>query len=154
MTQLVNQNPFEVPPSLIREQERHMLIEAGLMRPEDTLSLQQTSLPEKLKEELSSRARRQVQSFLLLDALAKKLNIFVSEEEIQKRIEEIIAANGVERRQQIEALYQHQENRVNLARRLEQEKTLRFIVEKAAVTVVEKSVDGGEVGVAGAGEKD
>ena len=43
VTQLVNQNPFEVPPSLIREQERHMLIEAGLMRPEDALSLQQTS---------------------------------------------------------------------------------------------------------------
>lgn len=154
LAQLVDQNPFEVPPSLIREQERHMLIEAGLLRPEDSIALQQMTLPEKAKEEISSRARRQVQSFLILDALAKQLNILVSAEEIQKRIEEIVNANGVESRQQIEALYQHEENRSNLARRLEQEKTLRSIIEKADVIVVEKSLEGNEADVAGAEEKD
>ena len=154
LAQLLTQNPFEVPPSLVREQERHMLVEAGLMRPEDSLSLQEIALPEKLKEDLSSRARRQVQSFLLLDTIAKKLKILVSEEEIQKRIEDIVAASGVERRQQIEALYSHQENRANLARRLEQERTLRLVVEKANVTVVEKSAEEGDADVAGAEEKD
>lgn len=154
LTQLVDRNPFEVPPSLVREQERRMLIEAGILRPEEDLSARQAALPEQLREEFAARARRQVQTFLLLDALAKQLNVVVSAEETQKRIEDIIAANGIERREQIEALYKQPENRASLERRLQQEKTLRLITEKARVKVVEKSVSEKEVGVAGAEEKD
>jgi trigger factor len=154
LTQLVDRNPFEVPPSLVREQERRMLIEAGILRPEEDLSAGQAALPEQLREEFSARARRQVQTFLLLDALAKQLNVVVSEEETQKRIEDIIAANGIERREQIEALYERPENRSSLERRLQQEKTLRLVTDKAQVKVVEKSVPKEEAGVAGAEEKD
>jgi FKBP-type peptidyl-prolyl cis-trans isomerase (trigger factor) len=131
-----------------------MLVEAGVLRPEEDFPSRQTSLPEQLQEEISTRARRQVQSFLLLDALAKQLGVLVAEEEIQKRIEDIVAASGIERRQQIEALYERQENRSNLDQRLQQEKTLRLVVDKAQVKVVEKDIGEGEAGVAGAEEKD
>lgn len=154
LMQLVDRNPFEIPPSLVREQERRMLIEAGVIRPEEELSAGQAALPEQLRGEFFTRAQRQVRIFLLLDTLAQQLEVSVSEEEIQKRIEEIIAANGVERRQQIEALYERQENRSNLERRLLQEKTVRFVVEKARVKIVEKSDSEGEAGVAGTEEKD
>ena len=154
LMQLVERNSFEVPPSLVREQERRMLTEAGVLRPEEDLSIGQTALPEQLKEEISARARRQVQSALLLDALAKQQGVLVAEEEIQKRIADIIAANGIERRQQIEALYERQENRSSLERRLQQEKTLRFVIDKAQVKVVEKDLGEGEAGVAGVEEKD
>jgi len=154
LKQFVDRNSLTVPPSLVREQEHRILVEAGILRPEDDLSISQTTLPEQLKEEISTRAQRQVQSFLLLDALAKQLGIFISEEEVQKRIEEIIAANGIERRQQIEALYERQENRSSLEKRLQQEKTLHLIVDKAQVKIIEKDNWEGEAGVAGAEEKD
>lgn len=154
LTQLVDRNPFEIPPSLVREQERRMLIEAGVIRPEEDLSAGHAALPEQLREEFSMRAQRQVRTFLLLDALARQLSVSVSEEEIQKRIEEIIAANAIERRQQIEGWYERQENRSTLERRLLQEKTVRLVIDKARVRVVEKTIPEGEVGVAGIEEKD
>src|SRR5581483_12160354 len=103
-----------------REQERRILIEAGLLRPEEDLEAGKAALPEQLRSDVSARALKQVQSFLLLDALAKQIGIIVQEEEVQKRIEEIVAATGVERRQQVQAFYERQENRVALERRLQQ----------------------------------
>ncbi len=154
LSQLITRNPFEVPPSLVREQERRMLVDAGLLRPDEELSTSRLALPEQFREEFSARARRQVQSFLLLEALGKQQNIQVAEEEIQQRIADIVAANGVERRQQIEALYERPENRQSLEHRLQQEKTLRLVVEKAQIQTVEKRDAVAEAGVAGVEEKD
>lgn len=153
LSQLITRNLFEVPPSLVREQERHMLIEAGILRPDEDLSSSRLALPEQFREEFSARARRQVQSFLVLDALAKQEGLSVSDEEIRQRIADIVAANGIERRQQIEALYERSENRLNLERRIQQEKTLRFVIDKAKVKIVENQKNEGETGVAGTEEK-
>jgi trigger factor len=154
LSQLVTRNPFEVPPSLVREQERRMLIEAGILRPDEDLSSSRLALPEQFREEFSARARRQVQSFLVLDALAKQQDITASDEELQQRITDIVAANGVERRQQIEVFYERPENRLSLERRLQQEKALRFVIDKSKVKIVENRESEGEPGVAGAEEKD
>lgn len=155
LSQLVLKNPVEVPPSLTREQERRMLVEAGVLRPDDDLASGYAALPEQFREEFSARARRQVRTFLLLDALAKQIDINITQEEIQKRIDDIIAVNSIERHQQIAAFYEREENRTALERRLQQEKTLRFLIDKAQVTVVEKSsVEEEGIGVAGTEEKD
>ncbi len=154
LAQLVERNPFAAPPSLVREQERRILIEAGLLRPEEDLEAGKAALPEQLRSDVSARALKQVQSFLLLDALAKQIGIIVQEEEVQKRIEEIVAATGVERRQQVQAFYERQENRVALERRLQQEKTLRFVIDKAQIKTVQQNSPEATAGVAGAGEKD
>ncbi len=154
LAQLVTRNPFEVPPSLVREQERRMLLEAGVMKPGEDLAAGQMALPEQLRAEFSNRARQQVQSVLLLDALAKHVGTMVAEEEVQKHIDEIVAANGVERRQQIEAFYSQPENRESLERRLQQEKTLQLVIAKANVTVVEQGSAQEEAGVAAVAEKD
>src|SRR5262249_50278739 len=138
----------------VREQERRMLVEAGIIRPNEDFSASRTTLPEQFREEFSARARRQVHSFLLLDALAKQQGITASDEEVQQRISDIVAAAGVDRRQQIEALYERPENRLNLEHRLQQEKTLRFVVDKARVRIVESSGVEEASGVAGAEEKD
>jgi trigger factor len=154
VAQLVTKNPIAVPPSLLREQERRMLVEAGILRPEDDFAAGQSALPEQFRNEFSARARQQVQAFLLLDRLANQMEFTISAEEIQKRIDDVVAANGIERRQQIEAFYERQENRTALERRLQQEKTLRFVVDKAQVKLVEKSVTEEGADVAGAEEKD
>jgi trigger factor len=155
LTQLLTRNPFEVPPSLVREQEYRMLLEAGMLRPGDDPAASKATLPEGLREEVAARARRQVQTVLVLDALAKQLELSVSEEDVRQRIEEFTAANGVERQQQIEAFYAKEENRHALERRLLHEKALRLVVDKAAIKVVEESESEESAGgVAGGEEKD
>jgi trigger factor len=155
ITRLLGRNPFEVPPSLVREQERRMLLEAGVLRPGDDLAARKTTLPEGLREEFAARAQRQVQAVLLLDALAKQLELSVSEEDLRQYIEEFTAASGVERQQQIEAFYAKEENRRALEGRLLHEKALRLVVDKTAIKVVEESEGGEDAGgVAGEEEKD
>jgi len=155
ITQLLIRNPFEVPPSLAREQEHRILLEAGVLRAGDDPAAKKATLPEGLREEFTTRARRQVQTVLLLDALAKQLELAVSEEDLRQYIEEVIAANGAERQQQIEAFYAKEENRHALERRLLHEKALRSVVDKAAIKIVEESEGGEDAGgVAGGAEKD
>lgn len=144
ITQLLIRNPFEVPPSLVREQEQRMLIEAGVLRPGGDPEASAAMVPAPLREEFRARAQRQVQTVLLLDTLAKQLNLSVSEEELRQRVEEIVSAAGVERRQQIEAFYAKPENQHALQNRLLHEKALRFVVDKAKVKTVERGVAGEE----------
>jgi len=156
ISQLLNRNPFEVPPSLVREQELRILMDAGLLRPGGDFLAAEAALPETWREQFVSQAQRQVQAVLLLDALVTQLGLVVTEEEVNQRIEEFIAANSAERRQQIEALYGRHENRHSLEKRLLHEKALHFVIARAKVKVVEKGgADEEEMrGVAGEEEKD
>jgi len=155
ITQLSNRNPFEIPPSLAREQEYRLLLEAGVLRPGEDPTAGQAALPDHLRGEVQARARRQIQAVLLLDALVKQLNLSVTAEEVQRHIEEVVATSGVERQQQVEAFYAKEENRQALERRLVHEKALRMLAEKASIKVVEQSGEEDEPrGVAGETEKD
>jgi len=80
----------------------------------------------------------------LLDALAQQLGCAVSDEDVRQRIAEVVAAAGVERRQQIEAFYAKSENWRALQNRLLHEKALQLVVDKAKITTVERGVAGEE----------
>lgn len=147
LTQLLIRNPFEVPPSLVREQVQRLLVEAGVRRPGEDREINVDALPEALREEVAARARRQIQTTFLLDALAQHLELSVPEEELQQRIDELTTSVGVERQPQIEAFYASAENRRALQNRLLHEKAFRVIVDAAKITTVER-------GVAGAGENE
>ena len=132
-----------------------MLLDTGILRPGDDPAARKATLSDQLREEFETRARRQIQAVLLLDALVQQLGLSVSEEELRQRIEEFAAAGGVERQQQVEAFYAKEENRHTLERRLLHEKALHFVADKAAIRVVETNEteeSGG--GVAGEMEKD
>jgi trigger factor len=155
ITHLLSRNPFEVPPSLVREQTHRLLREAGILRPGDDPAAREAALAESLREEFTARAQRQIRTALVLDALAKQLALAVSEEDVRQRIAELAVASGVERQQQIEAFYARPENRQPLEQRLLHEKALRFVVDKARIKTVERDGAGEEArGVAGEEEKD
>jgi len=143
LTQLLNANPFEVPPSLVREQVQRMLIDAGVVRPGADRPPDEAALPEALRDEFTARARKQVQAVFLLDALARQLELSVSDEELQQQIAEVAASAGVERQPQVDAFYAKDENRRTLRNRLLHDKALRFVVEKAQVKIVETDIAGG-----------
>jgi FKBP-type peptidyl-prolyl cis-trans isomerase (trigger factor) len=123
-----------------------LLIEAGIQQPDEDLAVGEAKLSESLRMEFAARARQQIQTVLLLDAVADQLALSVSEEELQQRIAEL-AAGGVDRQSQLEAFYARPENRRALQQRMLREKALRAVVDKAKIKTVER-------GVAGEKEKD
>lgn len=139
-------NPFEVPPSLVREQLRQLFVEAGIQRPEEDVSVGEGRLTDELREQFTTRARQSVQSVFIVDALIEQLSLSVSEEAMHQKIEELSSANP-EQKQQLENFYAKAENRQALERQLLREKAIQAIVDKAEIKAVDRDV-------AGTGEKD
>ena len=139
-------NPFEVPPSLVREQLRQLFVEAGIQRPEEDVSVGEGRLTDELREQFTARARQSVQSVFVVDALIEQLSLSVSGEEVAQKIEELSSANP-EQKQQLENFYARAENRQALERQLLREKAVQAVVDKAEIKAVDRDV-------AGTGEKD
>jgi trigger factor len=144
VTRLLEVNPFEVPPTLVREQLRRMLVDARIASPDMDAATLEARLPEGLRESFIGSARKQVQTVFLLEALAKQLELTVADDEVQRQVNDIAERVGPDRQSQITAFYGREENRRVLRNRLLHEKTLRLVVEKAKVKVVEQEVAGGE----------
>ncbi len=140
--QMLNKNPFEVPPGLIREQAQQLFVESG-MQGQGKVAFDDPTIPEVIREDFSQRAKRQIETTLLLDALVEQLGVTSTEEEVDLKIEDFGAAS-VEHRQQIEALYADPTNRQMLKGRLLREKALQAVVEKAHIRTVLRDVAGAE----------
>ena len=136
-------NPFEVPPSLVREQLHQLFVEAGIQRPEEDVSVGEGRLTDELREQFTTRARQSVQSVFIVDALVEQLSLSVSEEEVAQKIEELSSANP-EQKQQLENFYAKAENRQALERQLLREKAIQAVVDKAEIKAVDRDVAGTE----------
>jgi trigger factor len=134
-------NPFEVPPSLVREQLRQLFVEAGIQRPEEDVSVGEGRLTDELREQFTARARQNVQSVFVVDALVEQLSLSVSEEGVRQKIEELASANP-EQKQQLENFYAQADNRQALERQLLREKAVQAVVDKAEIKAVDKEVAG------------
>jgi trigger factor len=134
-------NPFEVPPSLVREQLRQLFVEAGIQRPEEDVSVGEGRLTDELREQFTARARQNVQSVFVVDALVEQLSLSVSEEGVRQKIEELASANP-EQKQQLENFYAQADNRQALERQLLREKAVQAVVDKAEIKAVGKEVAG------------
>ena len=140
---IYEKNPFEVPPSLIREQLRQLFVESGIQRQEEDVSAGEGRLTDELREQFTVRARQSVESAFLLDALIEHLSVSVTEEGVRQKIEEL-SASGAEQQRQVEAFYAKDENRQSLERQLMREKAIQAVVDKAQIKTVDKEVTGAQ----------
>jgi trigger factor len=140
---IYEKNPFEVPPSLVREQLRQLFVESGIQRQEEDVSVAEGRLTEELRGQFTARARQSVQSAFLLDALVDHLSVAVTEEDVRHKIEEL-SASGAEQQPQVEAFYAKDENRQSLERQLMREKAIQTVVDKAQIKTVDKEVAGSQ----------
>lgn len=136
--QMFSRHPFEVPPGLVREHAQRLFAESGL-RPREDMAFDDPAIPQTMREDLSARAKRQIETTWLLDALVEQLGLTLSEEAVDLKIAEFTAAN-VEQRQQIESLYADADRRQMLKARLLREEALRAVVEKADVRTIHADV--------------
>jgi trigger factor len=139
LAQLVTRNPIAVPESLVERQFQRLVAELRVPPRPGAQGQGEAELPAQVREELLSRARRQVQGSLLLDALARQQGLVVSDAEVDSRLAEIVAGSG-EHRRQVHAYYEQEENRQALRARLLQEKALGVVVDRAKVKTVDKNV--------------
>lgn len=102
--QLVKMHSFEVPESLVREQKQRLLKDAkerikyleSLQKnqgPKEGLKFSQKDL-EELEERAGQQALKQVRAFFIIDKITEKEKIYITQEELDKRIEEIAKAHG------------------------------------------------------------
>ena len=141
LSQVLDKNPFDVPPGLIREQAQQLFVESGLQG-QQNMAFDDAAIPEALRDDFSQRAKRQIETTLLLDALVSQVGLRMTDEEIDAKVAEFSEANA-EHRQQVESYYADPTNREMLKNRLLREKALEEVVSKADIQTVAQDIAGG-----------
>ena len=128
--QLLKENPFAVPPSMIKQQKEFLwnqisqrLLSKGL--PEDQLP----EYEKKWDSDIREQAISQVKASLLLEEIAKKESIEVSADEVTQRVKEVVSLyvkpDDRPRLLKSQALWSHVYNE------LQRERVLDFLLKEA-----------------------
>jgi trigger factor len=127
---LIEKNSFEVPRSLVDMQARNMVMETRQMLAQQGIKLESLGQnAESLVERYRGPAERQVKAALILDAIAQKEGLEVSDGDIEKKYEEIAAQYG----QDVAAVKAALDPAV-LRPQILEKKAIDFITAKATLT--------------------
>jgi trigger factor len=137
---LVTRTSFEVPPTMVERQ-----LESQIKQFEQQL---QGRMPEpdlrarvaQMREEGWEEAGRRVREALLLETVAKQAELDASEEEIDARLDEMAAGQGVDAKM-MHDMANAQGWRQAIAAEVVDRKALAHLVEQAEITEVEASED-------------
>ncbi len=130
LNELIKISDFDVPSSMVQEEIESLIDQTkqNAMRKGETLKPD-----EELKKEYESTARDNVKSVILLEAIGKKENIEVSDDDIKNAIQEIANRNNLTT-EEVTKLYTVREGSMDALRsRLFADKVLDFVLEKATI---------------------
>ena len=135
---MINENDFEVPPSLIEKQIFYMMTDtqkrmtsAGM----DENNAMELSF--KMHDKFKEEAEKVVKSFFLLKKIAQKEAIQVEEADLDQHIRELAAKHGRDY-EQIRNAFEKEERKDNLRTELIQKKVFDFIEQSANIKAIEK----------------
>jgi trigger factor len=131
---LVAKNPIEAPPALVERNVDAMLqgMLEGFMR--RGLDPRQLGLNfDRMRDELRQRALLEVKGYLLLEAIAEKENLTVSEDDLDKHFEKM-AAELKQPAEKVKAAFRRQDSLDSLKARLRQDKALALLLGNANFT--------------------
>ena len=138
LNRLVDENPFEVPPSLVNQHLQYMITETQMRLAFQGLSIEKVGIsPDSLKESYKDQAGKEVKGSFLLEEIAKKESIEVDEKDIEDKILEITENSG-QKAETVRNHYKEDEARERLRDGLKTEKTLHFIIKNAKIKEVER----------------
>ena len=131
---LVEQNDFEVPPSLVQRQLQYILQEvAGLLRKQQFGDNLVQDYLRKHQKDFEARAAREVKLALLLPKVVEAEKITVGDEDFKTYFDEIVKQSG-QKADAIEKFYKENTSRKEeLSRELERRKALDVLVNNAKV---------------------
>ena len=127
--QLLARHPFDVPSTLVERRTEALVVSLEVRLPEGAEREQALA---RLREQLRPRAERQVRAELLLDAIAARDGVVVSDEELQAEIDAIAPREGqaVER---VRAFYERAEARAALRAKVVRDRVLAGLLAAARV---------------------
>ena len=134
--QLLDAHSVDTPPSMVERELSYLVRRAATER--ESAADAPAPTTDELREELTPEAERRVQASLLIDEIASAEGISVSEEEVEGRIDAVARASG-EQAASVRERYRQDWAKATLRSQMITEKTLDFLLEHAAVTVVEPS---------------
>jgi trigger factor len=128
---LLERNPFEVPRSMV-ERAIDMMLENQLRSfARMGVDPRQLNLDfNRLREDMRETATREVKGSLLFEAIAQKEGIQASDEEVDKKIDEL-AAEANQAVATVRKYFKNPEERRGLSLRLREEKTIEFLKARA-----------------------
>jgi trigger factor len=136
---LIEKNELEVPEALVDRQATLMLESTKQRLAAQRLSLEMMGMTDEgYKMQFREGAREQVKGSLLLDALAEKESLEISDEEVAQQLNEM-AAGTKQDPQKVANLYAKDSRaRENLIAQMREDKALQFLLERAKVVEVAK----------------
>jgi trigger factor len=137
LKELVKRNQIPVASSLVEravENQFARLRQMLGMKPGD----KNAALPDDLREKMRPAGADEVRGQLLLDAIAEKEQLAVSDDELNRHVENAARGRGVPA-QRLRAEWERDGKLDNARWGLRQDKVLDFLVEKAQITEVEKA---------------
>lgn len=130
LNKLVSDHDFEVPESMLKEEMDSFIAQLK----ESAAKRNETVKPDdQLRREYEPTARQNVKSVILLDAIGKKENIQVSDEDLNKSIDEIAVRHNL-KPEEVRKLYSVREGSLDAMKsRLFGDKVLEFLLEQAVI---------------------
>jgi trigger factor len=128
---LIERNPVEVPPAMV-DRAAEAMVNGGIQAmARGGVDPRQLNIDfGKLLEEMRPRALKEVKAALLLEAIAAQEKVEVSEQDIDKRIEEVAKGAG-QPAAKVRKHFRDPQERRGLERRLREEKTVEFLKSRA-----------------------
>lgn len=135
---LIEKNPLDVPQSMVNRQVEQMLQNLKNRLKSRNMSMEMMGMDDAgFRERVRDSAADKVRGGLLLMALIEKEDFTVSEEEIQKRYEQMAAGNE----EMLERIKEHYSTtrsaQHSLIAELKEDKAVRFLLDNAVITEVE-----------------
>jgi trigger factor len=130
---LREKNPFAIPQSMIERQFQHIVARTEIQLARQGIKLDSGSLDSgKIRDSLTPTAEKEVRGSLILEKVAEKENISVTEDDLERRLEQL-AANLNQRIEAVKQYYQQKGRMEDLRAILLEEKTLDFLLDKAKI---------------------
>jgi trigger factor len=132
---LLEKNPFQVAPALVERQAEQMVHRAKLQAAMRGVDLRSVNLDEdKLKEDLRPQAVEEVRALFLLDAVATREKVEVTDADLEKRLVEMSKERG-KNAQRLKAELQKEGKLDSVRHQIREEKTLDLLISRANITV-------------------
>jgi trigger factor len=129
LEQLIAGTGFEVPTSLVDRRCDAILMTLDVRLPEGA---ERDQALEQLRERLRPRAEHEVRADLLLDAVASREGLEVSDEDVTREIDAMAAQEG-QARERVRSLYERPEARDALRARLRRQRAMEHVLAGARI---------------------
>ncbi len=139
LKKIVEANPVDVPPSLLREQKEALVDDVRKKMTEQGMNEKEfAEYAQKWDKDFDSSAAEMIQSGFIIDTIAEKHNLKWNEEDLQEKYLEYAKQTGLEV-SKIREWYAKPEQTSRLTYMITEEKVIQFLTKVSKITELEKS---------------